>query len=581
MKASLLVYKILTFMISTSNRFCRQIANVIMSHGVNTAYCSPGSRNAPLMLALESCRQIKKHVVVDERSAAFQALGCALVEQRPVVLVCTSGTAVLNYAPAVAEAYYAGVPLIVISADRPLEWIDQDDSQTIRQFGVLDSIVKGSYDVRAIPDGKSSECFDEMQWMINRTVNEAMLKALDGKPGPVHINVQLAEPLGDICDFEGKSERKVSLIRTWESVDPIMLKELASDFVNSKVLLVAGFMSPDHRLDRAVRSLASLPNVVVMAETLANLHNPQPHASMIDSVLCRMNDADKERLRPDIVISIGGALVSRMLKQYLRKYPPRRHWSVGHYNYFCDCFMSLTEKVDVSPASFLRQLFGVSKRLKSEICKSFYAKEWLDMREKASIIAAKFIDNCEWSDLKAFSMLMKGLKIDNLFVSNGTSVRYSQILSHDSHAEYCNRGVSGIDGVTSTSVGAARSYPGQTTLISGDTSWLYDSGASAFHDLPYNMRMVVFDNSGGGIFRFIKATSGIPSDTLEKYFCVGDHADIEAVALSYGIETMSADCEDELEEGMKWLNSESESPRLLVVKTPPHKSAEILVNYFK
>ncbi|MDE7351068.1 MAG: 2-succinyl-5-enolpyruvyl-6-hydroxy-3-cyclohexene-1-carboxylic-acid synthase, partial [Muribaculaceae bacterium] len=187
-------------MINTSNVYCRQIVELIRAHGVQTAYCSPGSRNAPLILAMEACGEIKKRVVIDERSAAFQAYGCALVERCPVALVCTSGTAVLDYAPAVAEAYYSGVPLIVVSADRPSEWIDQDDSQTIRQFGVLRNIVKGSYDVRAIPEGSGMEYTSRMRWNINRTVNEAMLKALEGKPGPVHINVQLSDPLGEMLE---------------------------------------------------------------------------------------------------------------------------------------------------------------------------------------------------------------------------------------------------------------------------------------------------------------------------------------------------------------------------------------------
>ena len=198
-------------MINTSNYYCRQIVALLHAHGVRTAYCSPGSRNTPLLVALDACGEISKRIVVDERSAAFQAYGCALVEKSPVALICTSGSAVLDYAPAVAEAYYSGVPLIVVSADRPREWIDQDDSQTIRQYRILDHIVKGSYDVRAIPEGSSREYSEEVKWTVNRTLNEAMLKALEGKQGPVHINVQLAEPLGEISQFDPIKERGVSI----------------------------------------------------------------------------------------------------------------------------------------------------------------------------------------------------------------------------------------------------------------------------------------------------------------------------------------------------------------------------------
>ncbi|MDE5841229.1 MAG: 2-succinyl-5-enolpyruvyl-6-hydroxy-3-cyclohexene-1-carboxylic-acid synthase, partial [Muribaculaceae bacterium] len=461
-------------MINTSNIYCRQIAELLSAHGVHSAYCSPGSRNAPLLIALDAEEAIAKHVVIDERSSAFQAYGCALVKQEPVALVCTSGTALLDFSPAVAEAYYSGVPLIVISADRPREWIDQDDSQTIRQYGVLSHIVKGSYDVRAIPEGKDREYTEEVLWTVNRTVNEALLKAKEGKPGPVHINVQLADPLGEISDTVKNEERFVSLIPLSESLPQAVLKTLASEFAGAKVMLVAGFCAPDHNLDKAVRTVSSYSNVVVMAETIANLHDPQPMSGMIDSVLCDMSDEDKERMRPDIVISFGGALVSRMLKQYLRDYPPRRQWSLGHSNYFCDCFKSLTDKIEIHPASFLRQLCGGVRKLRSEI-NSNYSCLWKELRERSALSTKTYIRSAGWSDIKALDYIFSNYKFDNLFLSNGTVVRYSQLIPHSCHAEYCNRGVSGIDGSTSTAIGAAWEYAGKTCLISGDMSWLYDS----------------------------------------------------------------------------------------------------------
>ena len=567
-------------MVNTSNIYCRQIVDVLYAHGVRTVYCSPGSRNAPLLIALEARDEITKHVVIDERSAAFQAYGAALVEQRPVAVVCTSGTAVLNYAPAVAEAYYSGVPLIVVSADRPREWIDQDDSQTIRQNGVLSHIVKGSYDVRAIPEGSQREYSEDVRWTVCRTVNEAMLKALDGKRGPVHINVQLADPLGELSDEPIAQERHVTLIPASDTLPSGILKSLAQEAAESRIMLVAGFSTPAHDLDRAVRAFASFPNVVVMSETMANLHDPQPMSTMIDSVLCDMTYSDKEMMRPDIVISFGGALVSRMLKQYLRDYSPRMHWSIGHSNYFCDCFKSLTHRIDVAPASFLRQLSGALRKHRPAV-ESDYSSGWRSLREKSASLSRIYINECGWSDLKALDYIFSHCRFDNLFLSNGTPVRYAQLLPHACHAEYCNRGVSGIDGSTSTAIGGALAYPGMTTLISGDISWLYDSGASALDGVPFDMRMIVVDNSGGGIFRFIKSTSTLPKDTLERYFCVQDLPDIASIASAYAIETMEADCMEQLAEGIGWLSAESEFPRMLIVRTSPEESAATLSGYFK
>jgi 2-succinyl-5-enolpyruvyl-6-hydroxy-3-cyclohexene-1-carboxylate synthase len=167
------------------------LATLLASHGVKRAVLSPGSRNVPLLVAVSKEPSIETEVVVDERSAAFMALGMASISGCPVALVCTSGTALLNYAPAVAEAYYRHIPLVVVSADRPHCWIDQDDSQTIRQQGALASIVKASYDISAdavTPDD---------DWYANRVINDALINATTGCKGPVHINMQINEPLGN------------------------------------------------------------------------------------------------------------------------------------------------------------------------------------------------------------------------------------------------------------------------------------------------------------------------------------------------------------------------------------------------
>ncbi len=566
-------------MVSTENLYCRQVVDVLRGHGVKTAFCSPGSRNAPLLIALNAIKSIRKFVVIDERSAAFQALGYSLVKRKPVALVCTSGTAVLNYAPAIAEAYYAGVPLIVVSADRPREWIDQDDSQTIRQFGILGHIVKGSYDIRAIPEGMDSEYSCDVKWTVNRTVNEALIKAMDGKPGPVHINVQLANPLGNIADFDCAHERVVSFIRRSEFLPNSVIESLASQAATSKILVVAGFSSPDNALHTNLRQFASLPNVAVMTETISNLYNPQPLSTMIDSVLCRMDETEKQRMRPDIVISLGGALVSRMLKHYLRSYPPKLHWSLGHTNYFCDCFKSLTSVVDVSPDRFIRQLY-VELRKSASGDVPDYSSQWDTLRRCALEWSERYIESAPWSDLKAFDFLLKNLTIDNLFLSNGTPVRYAQLIPHRCHAEYCNRGVSGIDGCTATAVGAARAYTGQTTLISGDISWLYDSGASSLHDIPPSMRIVVIDNSGGGIFRFINSTSHLPENILQPYFCVDNLPDIAAIASAYGLEVEEASDMEQLADAVDWLEQDSDLSRLLLVHTPPHTNSDVLKSYF-
>lgn len=571
---------------TTANEYCNQIIEILRAFGVRTAYCSPGSRNVPLLIALEACEAIEKRISVDERSCAFQALGCALVGRSPVALVCTSGTAVLNYAPAIAEAYYAGVPLIVISADRPAEWIDQDDSQTIRQYGILDHIVKGSFDIRAIPEGITSEYTSQMKWAVNRIMNEAMVKATEGKEGPVHINVQLAEPLGELSDAYGGHERVVHSVSCVQSIEPSVMREIAETAISSKVLIVAGFGVPDHRLNQSIREMSAFPNVAVMAETIANVFDADGRASMIDSVLTVLSEKEREAMRPDIVISFGGALVSRMLKKYIRDYPPRRQISLGYSNYFGDCFQSLTDRIEIAPSRFFRHLAGAMRKagrnsgMQNDEAES-YSEAWRSMRDYAMQTSEAYIEASPWSDLKALGYVFRNLGNGNLFVSNGTAIRYSQLIPHTAHAEYCNRGVSGIDGSTATAAGGANAFKGDTMLVTGDMSWLYDSGASTLSSIPARMGIILIDNGGGGIFRFISSTSGLPGHFLDNYLCVSGKPDVMTVAAAYGIEVKECRDMKSLKAGMEWQKKRTSSPRMLIIHTPAETSAEVLKGYFR
>lgn len=223
----------------TDKTFCRILFDVMLGKGVRDVVCSPGSRNAPLLIAAASREELHKHVVVDERSAAFMALGMACVSRRPVALVCTSGTALLNYAPAVAEAFYQSVPLIVLTADRPEQWIDQDDSQTLRQFEAFSNYVKKSYEIPSWGDEDR-----ELQWYVNRIMNDAMIEATSRRQGPVHVNVRLGEPLGRKTRNPLPSQRIIDMLTSDTIANREVVKELAAEVAGSKVMFVAGFMPP-------------------------------------------------------------------------------------------------------------------------------------------------------------------------------------------------------------------------------------------------------------------------------------------------------------------------------------------------
>ena len=562
-------------MIDTSKKFCSIFFDVLAQKGVKNMVCSPGSRNVPLLIAASSRPSIKKYFAVDERSAAFMALGIAIVKQEPVALICTSGTALLNYAPAVAEAYYQGIPLIVVSADRPVQWIDQDDSQTLRQDDILEKFVKKSYSISDLEENSL-----ELQWYVNRIANDAVIQSCESKPGPVHVNFHLGEPLGKKTERVPEEERTINIIEAEGIINREVIKNLAEELSKSRVLFVAGFLQPDSRLQKAVGNFILNPNVVAMAETLSNLHLDYKDYS-VDSVLTAYDSKELDRLAPDIVVSIGGALVSRKLKEYLRRNRNRiRHWNIGFNHTTSDPFMSLSLKIELEPSRFFKSINPVLKRIKCNPKVATFQKEWNRKKEEAAFLKNKFVAETPWSELKAFNFILKNIPSNyNLFLSNGTAVRYSQIIPHRiPHAEYCNRGVSGIDGTLSTAIGSAMAFPGNTLLITGDLSLTYDIGALGMKNIPESFKIIVIDNQGGGIFRFIPSTSCL--EEREEYLCQSPLLPLKELADGYGWKYYECESEQTLKNIMHEFFS-SHKKSILKISCNGILSAEILGDYMK
>ncbi|MDE6272700.1 MAG: 2-succinyl-5-enolpyruvyl-6-hydroxy-3-cyclohexene-1-carboxylic-acid synthase [Muribaculaceae bacterium] len=584
----------------TSKKVVATLFDVIEAHGVEDIVCSPGSRNAPLLMAARARADIRKHIVIDERSAGFMALGIASVKQKPVALVCTSGTALLNYAPAVAEAYYQGIPLIVISADRPLEWIDQDDSQTLRQFDALRNFVKGSYELN------DREQHDHADWYDNRVSNDAMLTALRPKKGPVHINIRLSPPLDSLIEFKQNHLspiRLISQLPEYAMPEKETIKDLAAHLIGKKILVTVGFMLPDARLNKALLKFRSHPNVTIMAETISNTHLPAEDYS-VDSVLCDIPQGKKEQFAPDIVISFGGALVSRMLKDFLRECGSNdrmQHWSVGPAHTTVDCFQSLTLRIEANPGLFLSQLSAElahqRRLLEEEKFKSLsdekflqlkkaenYNENFFRLKELANQRIFRFATQISWSELIAYIDIFNNIpKNYNLFLSNGTTIRYAQLIPYElPHASYCNRGVSGIEGSTSVAVGGDVSSEAPALLVTGDMSLAHDlNGLALASAMNSSLKIIVINNMGGGIFRFVRNTSNLPG--REEYFCADPGLHIKALAEAFGFEYSSADSLETLRARLEsFFEEDSLSTRkILEVYVPGDKSALYLRQFLR
>lgn len=552
---------------TTTKEVCRIIVNVLLAQGVRHFVVSPGSRNTPLLVALARRKEAVKYVVVDERSAAFTALGLTQQLNEPVGIVCTSGTALLNYAPAVAEAYYQKLPLIVISADRPKEWIDQDDSQTIRQFEALSQFVKKSYDL-------PSRCDDATaRWYANRIVNDAVAEATSGRRAPVHINVQLDEPLSLVENVGEESARRIDIIEPSPTLSPRVVAQLAAAANGRKVLVVAGFLQPDERLQAALHRLAGKSNVAVLTETISNLHSER-FIPAIDRTLLAMGK-DSAPFVPDVLITIGGALISRIVKAFMRKQHPAEHWHVGITDTTVDCMQALTRRIMTDPAVFFE---AFASSLEEGGCRYHDVLGELAARgmerHEARLAAAP------WSDMRAFSRIIPSIPKDyHLQLSNGTTIRYAQLFGDGvTMRNDCNRGVSGIDGSTSTAVGASLAYDGVTLLITGDMSFSYDLPGLGNGLADSRLKIIVMQNGGGGIFRFIKSTSELPE--LEEYFEVHRDVPVKRYAEAFDFAYFEAANEAQLEAVLPAFYAESERKAILAVKTDNVQSATTLQDYF-
>lgn len=527
---------------------------------------SPGSRNAPLILTFAKHSQIQCYSIVDERAAAFFALGLSQQLRAPVALACTSGTAVLNYAPAVAEAYEQNIPLVVLSADRPKELINQAEGQSIRQEGVLGNIVERSYQ---LPSGNTARDIA----YAHRLCAEA-LAICRQKQRPVHINIPLWEPLYEKQGYIKKENNVVHFADVKKQLTDNELVAL-SERLNStsKVLILVGFLPENSELNTLLEQLVKAKKAVVLTESIANLKSLYFHYN-IDCLLSAMHE--KEAFVPDILITLGGTLISKMVKQWLRICKPKEHWHLNSKDYCVDTFQCLTMNIPVAPTTFFGQL-----KVNAQQEKNSYVQLWEDLAQQAKIKHSAYMKKLIWSDFQAFESILKAVPQESLLhLGNSTVVRYHQLFPYNSQLHYAsNRGTSGIDGCTSTAVGGAFIFNGYTTLITGDISLGYDSNALWHQYVSPKLRIIVINNGGGGIFRFLEDAS--KQDELETFFeTTHSVQSYEHLAAHWGIKYSSVSNQKDLQTVLQDFYKE-DGARLLEIKTPQFKNAEVLRGYFK
>ncbi len=545
------------------------LSGLFKAHRLTDIVISPGSRNAPLIMTFAGDESFNCLTIVDERSAGFFALGMAQEKGRPVALICTSGSALLNYAPAVAEAFYRNIPLIVVSADRPQEMIDQGDGQTIRQSGALDNHLNYSC---AIPAEIQNE---NESWYVNRLINEAIINCCIDKIGPVHINAPLREPLYGKSGTKEKV-RAVDFMKPHAELTSTQLGRLAEIWnSSSNILIVLGESDGSVELKKLLNRVADSMQAVVLTETQTNVTGENIF-QCIDRVISTITEDEVAIFKPNLLISSEGAVVSKMVKTFLRNNPPKYHWQVSEHVPLMDTYMQLTHSI---PLSLEALLDGLLPSIEDK--KPRYFDLWRNRFERSVKHHSEYLKEIAWSDLKVFELLKNYLpKKYNIHWGNSTVVRYVQLFE-EYHALTCysNRGTSGIDGSVSTAAGACHASQKETLLVTGDLSFLYDSNGLWNNYLSSKLKIIVINNGGGGIFRFIPG----PSDTgyLEDYFEAGHDKSIQPLSEMYGLDYFCATNEDDLTKLLPKFFGEGEKPAILEIITPKKENAKTLRNYFK
>ena len=499
------------------------LTSLLVAHGVRHAVVCPGSRNSAIVHNFNECPFIQCYPVTDERSAGFYAMGMAQALKQPVVVCVTSGTALLNLAPAIAEAFYQHIPLVAISADRPQQWIDQLDGQTLPQSDALGRFVKKAV---SLPEPHDAE----EKWYCNRMVNEALLAAMHG--GPVHINVPITEPLFEYSVDELPAERKIAYAAA--DMSPATLSHVTRMFLSAtRPMLISG----------------------------------QPMNPLLDEAVSIVGD-DEEYV-PDFVLYIGGSIVSKRLKRFLRK--AKETWVVNNTGEIADTFMNLTHVFQgdgEAVADHIRFMMVMEPHP--------FIQKWDDLLARIRLQAESY--EPAYSELAAVKYFEHYVGDAEVHYANSSAIRLAN--SFAQHPVWCNRGVNGIEGSLSTAAGFSCVADKRVYCVIGDLSFFYDQNALWNQNLQGNFRILLLNNGCGGIFNMLPGLEQSPA--RDQYVAAAHHTSAEGICQQNDIVYISASDMPQLHAGIDTLlNIESDRPVLLEVFTDPYDDEQTLKDYYK
>lgn len=541
----------------------------LSNKGLKHAVICPGSRNAPLIMGFARKSGMTCYSAVDERSAAFMALGMTIISGLPAAVVCTSGSAALNFYPAVAEAFYMQRPLLLITADRPPELIDRWDGQAIHQPGVYGRHVKASFN---LPDQFSNDNISEFIEMAS----EAYTLAVSGIKGPVHINVPLREPLYDSAsnnftypEFPVSEGSFVSYSEKLTITDPGYIRP------DSKIMILNGAGEPEPEFNSELIKLKESGKIVVLSDIISGHHNASSFSNW-ESVWMNASEVQRQELKPDILISTGKMILSKQLRNFLKEHKPLQHFHVSENAYSADPFDTNPLIIPFRDAMYFK---AFSKTLEESANKEYFSK-WQRLSENQKELS-RGINESQFNELLACKMIMSALPRTrlHLHLANSMSIRLASFCADETSADWhisSNRGVSGIDGCTSTALGSALLSSTLNVLISGDLAFFYDVNAFLCNQIPDNLKVVILNNSGGGIFRNIEGAPQMKES--DPFLYTPHHLNALKIAEQFSLGYFSADDRESLESALPdFLNYKGSC--LLEVNTEQEINSSIFNQY--
>jgi 2-succinyl-5-enolpyruvyl-6-hydroxy-3-cyclohexene-1-carboxylate synthase len=550
-----------------------QLASLMRAHGIKEVVLCPGSRNAPLSETFDSCPDFTCYTIVDERSAGFFSLGLSQALQRPVAVCCTSGSAVLNLSPAVAEAFYQRIPLLVITADRPTAWIGQMDGQTLPQMGAFGPMIKKAINLTEINDS-------EALWYNNRQINEAILALTHHGNGPVQINIPMSEPLFNFTVSVLKKER---VIKQYRATQTILSEKLIQEWNQSpNVMIVVGQHAPSTAWSNVLGTLKQR-GCVILHEHLSNYMEESKDMFLcsipnFNEILYTLNKRGKQQIAgliPDLVITCGGHIISKHLKTFLRKSRLRAHWHITPDGEVVDIFQSVTHIIEGDEIEVLQALAELPHE------ENNFKDLWMQFSNQTTRKSLQYTPH----SFCAFQVMQKtlyGLPSGSaLHLANSNTVRLAQLFILPYNIKvYCNRGVNGIEGSLSVATGFAAASTYLNFIIIGDLSFFYDMNVMRHASTTNNLRILLINNGGGEIFHLLPGLQ--QASALNNYIAAKHNITAQGWAKDTGFTYFQATDTKSFTKALPlFLSKNQPHPILLEVCTDSKKDEHTYTAYFK